>query len=189
MSLSTGISVARRVACGHRMSAAFIAFAATAALFAAPGAALASSSVSWSSATGVDVNGGGVMSVSCPAANQCTGIDRAGQEITFDPTKTSNEIIKTASIAGTEALNVVSCPSTAQCTAVDGDGHEFTFNPVSGSVITQSLVDPGNALYFVACGTSTTQCVATERNGNAVVSRILRMARSSVNTLPASTPA
>jgi hypothetical protein len=141
------------------------ALAASLILLALPAGALAS--ISWSGASGVDRNGGTVISVSCPASDQCTAVDFAGQEITYNPT--NNNVIETASINGTTALQAVSCSSTSQCTAVDGEGHEVTFDPTSGqSSDGPEVVDAGNTFYGLDC-TSDTQCVATNHNGDAVV--------------------
>ena len=129
---STLMSVTRRVARnGRRRPAGLAALAASLILLGFPGAALAN--FSWSSAAGVDRDGGTLISVSCPSGSQCTTVDFAGQEVTFNPT--NGDVIKTAAIDGREILRGgVSCPSTSQCTAVDADGNEITFNPVRGKV-------------------------------------------------------
>jgi hypothetical protein len=140
------------------------ALAASIFLLALPAAAFAS--FTWSGATGVDRDGGTVISVSCSDSTQCTAVDLAGQEITYNPS--NNNVIKTASIDGTEPLQAVSCSSAGQCTAGDVDGHEVTFDPTTGQIDTQYTVDPENSFYGLDC-TSDTQCVGTDHNGHAVI--------------------
>jgi hypothetical protein len=165
MEPSNPMSAVRRVARGRRRgSAGLTALAASIFLLALPAAAFAS--FTWSGATGVDRDGGTVISVSCSDSTQCTAVDLAGQEITYNPS--NNNVIKTASIDGTEPLQAVSCSSASQCTAADGDGREVTFDPTSGHIDTQQTVDPDNSFYGLDC-TSDTQCVGTVHNYYAVV--------------------
>lgn len=167
MKPSSPMSAVRRVARGgHRRSAGLTALAASIVLLALPAAALAS--FTWSGATGVDRNGGTVISVSCSDSAQCTAVDLAGQEITYNPSQTNNNVIKTASIDGTEPLQAVSCSSAGQCTAGDVAGNEVTFDPTTGHIDTKQTVDPENSFYGLDC-TSDTQCVGTDHNGNAVI--------------------
>jgi hypothetical protein len=104
-------------------------------------------------------------------APQCTAIDTAGNEVTFNP---STSAINNAGLTPVDPsggiLQSVSCPTGTQCTAVDSHGNEVTFNPVTGIYYgtQQSVgVDPGQNLDAVACP-SASQCTAVDRNGGIV---------------------
>jgi hypothetical protein len=78
----------------------------------------------WRGPFSVDRHGQKVLlSVACPAANQCTGVDNSGQEVTFNPHSpgTPKPVTVYLDPVHGRTLYAVSCPSVTQCTAV-GDG-------------------------------------------------------------------
>jgi hypothetical protein len=135
---------------------------------------VAHASLSWSGPVAVDKDGGTTLnSVACPSAGQCTAVDQAGQEVTFDPgspgTATPVEIhpgddpghVRTSPFGGVgtppNALEGVACPALTQCTAVDQNGDEVTFDPANPQI--EAVVPIASALVAVACP-SVHQCTA-----------------------------
>jgi hypothetical protein len=105
----------------------------------APGAAGASVPVLIDPATaGAPV--GSLTGLACPTAGQCTAVDSAGREATFDPAAPgapSPAIIYPSGLASanpfaasSNTLDAVACPSAGQCTAV-GYERELTFDPAA----------------------------------------------------------
>jgi hypothetical protein len=112
-----------------------------------------------------------LVSVSCPAGNQCSAVDGTnGNEVTFDPTSATAE---TPTAVDTNAdLTSVTCVSTAECVAVDTAGSEATFDPTGvAPTFTQDVglknpvthVSP--SLSDVTCPTAN-QCAAATNNGS-----------------------
>ena len=110
------------------------------------------------------VSGGAINAVSCPALTQCTAVDSAGQEITFNPGTGQADAPVTLSDPTNPggALFGVSCPATTQCTAVTSIG-EVTFNPGSGAVNSAGFRTVYQEWTGVSCP-SLTQCTATGDN-------------------------
>jgi hypothetical protein len=111
-------------------------------------------------ATAID-GGNDLTGVSCPSTSQCTAVDNAGQQVTFNPTH-PNGAAPTSIGDGGSVLNAVSCPSTGLCVAVDADGNAieddagtWTLEPISGA----------GDLFSVACS-SATQCVVADVDGD-----------------------
>lgn len=75
-------------------------------------------------------------SVACPSASQCTVVDFAGNEVTFDPVSGTVNAAGAKSVGRGQKLelNAVACPSGSQCTAADDSGREVTFDPITGTV-------------------------------------------------------
>jgi hypothetical protein len=109
-------------------------------------------------------------SVACPSTSQCTAVgsepyeqyehnnERAGQEVTFNPTSPGTPTPVTIG-NGMSIVTGVACPSTSQCTAVDTEGEEETFNPNSPGTRTLVPIVIGSPLNAIACP-STSQCTA-----------------------------
>src|SRR5450756_2089546 len=91
-----------------------------------PGVAHAAATLSWSAPIAVDHQGGRqgrlliLNSIACPTASQCTAVDKAGQEVTFNPASPGSPIPITID-SGNHPTSVA-CPSISQCTAVDKSG-------------------------------------------------------------------
>lgn len=116
--------------------------------------------------------------VACPSSTQCTAVDDAGLEVTFNPTAPGAPgalvpiLIDPAGVGSPlQSLAGVGCPSTGQCTAVDAGGREVTFDPaapgtpspatiyMSGLPSANPLTAASNTLSAIACP-SVTQCTA-----------------------------
>jgi hypothetical protein len=131
-------------------------------------AAAASVSLSWSGPIRLDqTTGVSLAGVACPSASQCTAIDDAGQQVTFDPAAAATPTPTSIDITGDGYLEAVACPSASQCTAVDSAGQEVTFDPKAPGKPTPTLIDSGNYLLGVACP-SVRQCTAADYNGREV---------------------
>jgi hypothetical protein len=131
-------------------------------------AAAASASLSWSGPIRLDqTTGVSLAGVACPSASQCTAIDDAGQQVTFDPAAAATPTPTSIDITGDGYLEAVACPSASQCTAVDSAGQEVTFDPKAPGKPTPTLIDSGNYLLGVACP-SVRQCTAADYNGREV---------------------
>lgn len=114
--------------------------------------------------------------VACPSSSQCTAIDSAGKEVTFNPSSPADWSVYAVDPGHT--LEAVACPTTSQCTAVDDRGREVTFDPQSPETVTLGKVDHNqtakqvknhaDALAAVSCLTSS-QCVAIDGWGRVVV--------------------
>src|SRR5438067_681499 len=97
---------------------------------------------SWSGPIALDHNGGRALkAVACPSASQCTGVDAAGREVTFNPTAPGTPTPALIDVGGD--LRGVACPSASQCTAVDQKGREVTFNPTAPGTPTPVTIDSG----------------------------------------------
>jgi hypothetical protein len=119
-------------------------------------------SLTWQGPIQADPGGGGLASVSCPTARQCTAVDAQGREVTG-----RHRRLSAATIDPGGDLTGVSCPTRAQCTAVDTAGREITFTPGRPAAVTSAIVDPGGMDNAISCP-STTQCTAVDRGGNDV---------------------
>ncbi len=107
------------------------------------------------------VGGQNFYGVACPSATQCTAVDAAGSEVTFNPQSPGTH----SDVAIDTFLTSVACVSVTQCTAVDGSGREVTFNPQSPGTPTPVTIDSSRAnMIGVACP-SATQCTAVEYSG------------------------
>jgi hypothetical protein len=106
--------------------------------------------------------------VACPSVAQCTAVDGAGQEVTFDPRAPGNPtpIYISQNVVFFGGFNAVACPSVASCTAVDRFGREVTFKPNAPGSPTPTTVD-SVSLRAVACPSST-QCTAVDESGGEV---------------------
>jgi hypothetical protein len=103
--------------------------------------------------------------LACPSTVQCTLVDRAGGEVTFDPTNPGNP--QRVLIDEGHRLAAVACPATGQCTAVDDTGREVTFNPTSPGAPEVVAIASGDELLAVACP-SADQCTVAEVGGSAL---------------------
>ncbi|HEV3321387.1 MAG TPA: hypothetical protein VG147_04250 [Solirubrobacteraceae bacterium] len=121
-----------------------------------------------------------LVGVACPSASQCTAVNAAGQEVTFNPASpgTPTPITIDSLLTTTyDSLTSIACPSVGQCAAIDAAGQEVTFNPASPGTLTPTTIDhhgaiepgvsPVNFLVSVACPSST-QCTAVGYNGHEV---------------------
>jgi hypothetical protein len=114
--------------------------------------------------------------VACPSATQCTAVDAAGQELTFDPSSSGRH--RLGQIVLTQRyhfLDAVACPSARECVAVDRHGSEITFDPRAPGHPHAAEIDSvgfGNgygvpALTSIAC-VSSSQCTAVDNQGDFV---------------------
>jgi len=125
----------------------------------------ASASLSWSGPITLDHNAQTKLdAVACPSTSECTAVDLAGRQVTFDPTSPGTPTPTT--IDSTNPLYGVACPSASQCTAIDS-GQEVTFDPTSPGTPTPTTIDSTNGLEGVACP-STSQCTAVDFEGRQV---------------------
>jgi hypothetical protein len=107
--------------------------------------------------------------VACPSVSQCTAVDDAGREVTFDPrapgTPTPTYVtVETVAFGGLEG---VACPSASQCTAVQSAGREVTFDPNAPGSPTPTLIDADEWVRAVACPSSA-QCTVFDDSGGEV---------------------
>lgn len=109
---------------------------------------------------------GAVTGVACPSVSQCTAVDDAGREVTFDPTAPGKptRIYVSQNTVFFGGFNAVACPSVSLCTAVDSAGREVTFNPEAPGSPTPAPIDAGVVLHDVACP-SAAQCTAVDESG------------------------
>ncbi len=140
---------------------------------------------SWSSPIALGITGGS-QRVVCPSAMQCTAVDGAGKEVTFNPSAPASAAPTTVDgspglLAPDCPLQTVpqcsqpfelvgpvplACPSTSQCTAVDGKGREVTFDPTAPSNPVPIRLGI-YSLLGVACA-SASQCTAVDDGGREV---------------------
>jgi hypothetical protein len=141
-------------------------------LLALPSTAAAQGGRAWSYGSDAGTNdsalqyGGALPSIACPDTTNCTAIDSAGNEVTFNPTGAGHPTMANV-LRDPDAnpLEAVACPSLSQCTATDTDGFEVTFDPAdAGSSQTVKLPQGMNAL---SCP-STTECVGVAGPGYTV---------------------
>ncbi|MGO9789055.1 MAG: hypothetical protein ACLP8S_05850 [Solirubrobacteraceae bacterium] len=107
--------------------------------------------------------------VACPSTSQCTAVDYAGRQVTFDPTAPRTPTL--AMIDTGRHLTGVACPSASQCVAVDDSSRAVEGdpgNPGSWTVDVLAGANPLNALNGVACS-SAAQCVTVDQVGNGFV--------------------
>jgi uncharacterized membrane protein YagU involved in acid resistance len=142
--------------------------------------------------------------VACPSGSQCTAVDWAGHEVTFNPR--SSKPSRSATIDGpregvwrrvcgftggqcatiySTQVAAVACPSLEQCTAVDTSGREVTFNPAAPGNPTLTRIDSssdGGNLDGIACP-STSQCTAVDTDGREVTFNPRSPERSTSTTI------
>ena len=115
---------------------------------------------SWSSGTATAV---ALVSVSCPDANFCAGVDDAsphGHAIFFNGTSWSRPVTLAASAVS------VSCPTTRFCAAVSQSGDVLYDH---GGMWSRAMrIDPVGTLVSISCARQTF-CVAVAANGDAVL--------------------
>ncbi len=113
-----------------------------------------------------------VTGIACASRSQCTAVDSAGREVTFDPSAPGAPtpvLIDPPSFIGLmqgwSATTGVTCPSAAQCTAVDSSGSEVTFNPSAPGTPTRTPITVDSVFFggvgAVACSLIS-QCTAIE---------------------------
>jgi hypothetical protein len=131
----------------------------------------------WSAPQQIDSAGtAGIGAFACPSTTQCTAVDHAGQEVTFNPDAVGDPGRTLLVPAGN--LLSVACPSTTECIAgfapfsfgisALGARNVVTFNPRDPSSAATVLVNSaGLDLSSLSCPT-TTQCtaVAMDINGH-----------------------
>ena len=76
-----------------------------------------------------------------PTAAQCTAVDVAGDEVTFDPQSPGRPEI--ARVDSNPAVSVI-CPTVTECSAVDAAGRVVLFNPQSPKSESPNTLDPSN---------------------------------------------
>lgn len=102
-----------------------------------------------------------LLSIACPSATQCTAMDMAGYESTFDPTlsaKSGRTFIDPygdfpKGLNGSE----IACSSASECTAVASTppgSHEMTFNPMAPRTPAGVPIDTGAPAVGVSCPTA-----------------------------------
>jgi hypothetical protein len=109
-----------------------------------------------------------VNAVSCPTAIQCTAVDSAGQELTFNPTSTATPT--PVDIDGQTRLAGIDCPASNGCIAVDSDGNAVAFDPDDPSATTITDIDD-TALDTISCF-GATQCTVVDQDGNAILAAV-----------------
>ena len=112
-------------------------------------ALLVSTGVAWGlSWSGPMALGGGspapLISLSCPTATECVGLDGHSRIVVFDPANPDSPT--PVPLDPATGLAALACPSATQCTALTGSA-EITFNP-------QALATPASASRPVPIGTS-----------------------------------
>jgi hypothetical protein len=113
----------------------------------------------------IGVSGGGLVGVACPATSQCTAVDHAGAEVTFDPSAPGTPVVTTIDASDSAALSGVACPSISQCTAV-GAGVEATFDPTAPGAVTPATIDSAS-VSGVSCPAAN-QCTTVDSTGDEV---------------------
>ena len=102
--------------------------------------------------------------LSCPSTQQCTAVNYAGQEVTFNPLSPGKPTA--VSVDSGARLRLLSCPSTEQCTAADTQGHVVSFDPLS-PVTPAPVTISSQQLTSLACP-SAEMCVAVDEPGRVV---------------------
>ena len=115
---------------------------------------------------------------------QCTAVDVAGDEVTFNPESPGAPGI--ARIDSNPAVSLT-CPTATECSAVDAVGKEVLFNPQSPRVASPTTLDPANQLNSIACRTAT-DCVAVDSAGQAYEGDPRGVARWSVQQIAGGSP-
>jgi hypothetical protein len=158
-----------------RALAALTAAALLLTLAAAATATAGAADLKWSAPQQIDNAGTpGIAAYACPSATQCTAVDSAGQEVTFNPDAVGDPSRTLLVPAGN--LLSVACPSTTECIAgfatlafgVPGTRNVVTFNPQDPSSAATVLINAdGLDLRSLSCPT-TTQCtsIAIDITGN-----------------------
>jgi hypothetical protein len=113
-----------------------------------------------------------VDAISCWSASQCTAVDGQGRELTFNPSVPAGA--KTLTVDPDGYLDSLACPVKTQCTAaarggiagegLAADGDVVSFEPKAPAATTSVTIDPEDALYGLACG-STSRCAVITSNG------------------------
>jgi hypothetical protein len=129
------------------------------------------------SGTGTGIPGGPaalgakLAALACPSAAQCTTVDVAGGESTFEPATFE----QTPSVTG-ETIDSgqgstpagLACPTTSVCAAVDAGGRAVTFDPDSTAPAVAGRIDASlGGLPGVACP-SVSVCAAVDLTGREV---------------------
>ncbi len=120
----------------------------------------------WTSVSGAHAPSGLV----CPTVTQCTLVDTAGDEVTFDPTTGVRwgSVVRNLNLGGMEGL---ACPTTTQCTTVNTANQELTWNPLDGSfaVATPVSITGTDDIPFTAVSCpSTAQCTGVGTDGSEI---------------------
>jgi hypothetical protein len=138
----------------------------------APSTAVASESLSWSSAMLVDQlphQGAPIplTSISCPSASLCVAADEVGNVLTATGSKPGVVGWQSAPVDTGNLLDSVSCQSPSLCFAVDNHGNFlWSQDPTGGVAAWHSRnIDGTNELLSVACP-SLSLCVATDHQEN-----------------------
>jgi hypothetical protein len=118
---------------------------------------------------GHDCPEGYVNAVACPSIRQCTAVDDAGREVTFDPTASANQTVTSIQEYPViyRGFNALACPSIKQCTAIDAE-HEVTFDPAAPGSRTTATIDSTGSLNSLSCP-SPAQCTAVDGYGGVEV--------------------
>jgi hypothetical protein len=114
--------------------------------------------------------------IACPSQRQCTAVNSAGQELTFDPSsRRAPRPLPIEFAHRSKFLDAVACPSVRECVAVDWHGTEVTFNPrapghpraVEADRYGYASGYPVPSLTSIACP-SVSQCTAVDNQGDFV---------------------
>ena len=108
----------------------------------------------------VDVDG--LSGLACVSAFQCTAVDGAGREVTFDPSSAGRST--PVMIDSGSVLAGIACPLVSQCTVVDAGAKETTFDPTSQATVAAAMIDRGLGFDDVACPRAS-QCTALNAIG------------------------
>jgi alpha-galactosidase len=117
--------------------------------------------------TADDAIPGNLLSVSCPADDQCTGVDILGQEVTFDPSSPAGAHV--AALRRT-TLDSVDCIALDDCVGLTRNGSVFTFDPQvahprAGAV---QALDPGAGEPTALSCPAFDRCVIVDGRGEEV---------------------
>ncbi len=145
-------------------------------LVVAPGTAVASGSLTWSSPMLVDRlpdQGAPIplTSISCPSASLCVAADEVGNVLTATGSGSGVLDWQSAPVDAGSLINSVSCQSASLCFAVDNHGNFlWSQDPTGGVAAWHSRnIDGNNELLSVACP-SLSICVASDHQLNVLSS-------------------
>jgi hypothetical protein len=115
--------------------------------------------------TAVD-RGHALEALACPTVSQCSAVDDAGREVTFDP---GHPAAARATALVQSYLSAIACPSVAQCTAVSYEEQAITFDPAApGRPEPVGLgLGQDDLLTGISCP-SVGRCTAVDFDGNEV---------------------
>ncbi len=105
--------------------------------------------------------------LSCPTTTECVGASSDGQVFVFDPQSASGGAYQPIE-NDTVNMGAVSCPSPGSCVASDVYSAGGAGNPLSAGWSTFDPIAGSAQISDIACPT-TSECIAVDQAGNAVV--------------------